>query len=143
MAISSEDAAWLQLVLDLGPAGAFDGYTDEQLERGWGVYRDQILADRKTPGSRPWAWWTFEAHEEQPADGPAEALRLIELDELAGDEISAVRRRARESLADIEACDEAENAGAIMTGPIGAADRMRERRETDAAAWQHVLAAIG
>lgn len=44
----------------------------ERMKTDWVLYRDQILADwvTKHPGTRPWAWWQFDATaRREPVDG--------------------------------------------------------------------------
>ena len=130
------------LGLVLGPVE--DGLTVEQLEVAWTVEGDRLMADCRrnpNPGWRPAGWWLFTAGEPRPEDGPAEALRLVELGELDGDELEAVRERAAEALGGIGAMDRAEDAGAV--GPQGAGVRMRAGRDARAVVWREVLAALG
>jgi hypothetical protein len=49
--------------------------TEAELKAVWSELRDELLAEhvREHPGSRPWAWWYWEAPEsrQQVADGPS------------------------------------------------------------------------
>jgi hypothetical protein len=51
-----------------------DPLTDEQLKAVWDEVRDDFLTEftSRHPGTRPWAWWHFEAPEprRQVRDGP-------------------------------------------------------------------------
>jgi hypothetical protein len=40
-----------------------DFYSDHELRAAWDKMRDVILSDfvRRHPGTRPWAWWKFDA----------------------------------------------------------------------------------
>ncbi len=85
----------------LGPAG--DGFASEDEARSaWGLHRERIRAEHPN-GSRPAAWWAFEAREPQPSradrDLPpgwsAEAVALAQRGELSADEFRALARRAR------------------------------------------------
>jgi hypothetical protein len=41
---------------------------EDELRGAWEEFRERIMAeyqDRRRPGSRPWAWWHFEAGREQ------------------------------------------------------------------------------
>jgi hypothetical protein len=38
----------------------------ESAERAWGLYRERVLAEKRLPGHRRWAWWTFDAPDDAP-----------------------------------------------------------------------------
>ena len=130
----------LHLALLFGPD---EDVASDVLERAWSVFGAEMLAREYPRPDRPWGWWRFEVREEMPATYQEQAVRLIELGELSGVEIGAVERVAREALEGIEASNRAEDASAIVTGPVGAASRMRARRVEDAAGWARVLEAVG
>jgi hypothetical protein len=58
---------------------------DPQLERVWGANRDEFMA-KADPGRRPWAWWRFDAREQQPATWWSEYERLEALGQITADE---------------------------------------------------------
>jgi hypothetical protein len=82
----AEDLRW---DLYLGPWPSSFGYdaTDEELLGAWLLLGDEILADW-LPGSRPWAWWQFEAREDRPSslERAGEVRRLLALDALTAEE---------------------------------------------------------
>jgi hypothetical protein len=85
--------------LMLGPTEG--EFVDEQLELGWRVYGEELMADLAArpglPGTRPWAYWEFELKEERPARSGQEAIRLAELGLLRDDELAAIAERANEA----------------------------------------------
>jgi len=50
--------------------GNGDSFDEAFAREAWEQYRDQILAEwiTKRPGTRPWAWWEFDAPEEPRRD---------------------------------------------------------------------------
>lgn len=60
---------------DLAFMGDDPPLDDDELAEAWTDLRDELLADfiASHPGSRPWAWWAFDAPEprRQIAPGPA------------------------------------------------------------------------
>jgi hypothetical protein len=55
----------LRLSLEIGPT-TFDPFTDEELELAWEQHREELMEPGPSlPGSRPWAWWFFEAGREE------------------------------------------------------------------------------
>jgi hypothetical protein len=94
----------------MGPTDAPGEYTVEELGVLWERHGPEIMAGRhgRHDGTRPWAWWVFEAGEEQP--GPVwnsetcqwegegdETVRLVELGELTDAELAALREQANEA----------------------------------------------
>lgn len=78
--------------LAIGPAGDYD---DAEAEHAWREHREAMLAD--CDGTRPWAWWRYEAGEQRPTGLDAEAIRLAELGELSVAEKQSIARRAAEA----------------------------------------------
>lgn len=76
------DPAMYDLELCIGPTTQDTWATMEDWEALWALRRDAILESyaRHHPGQRPWAWWFFEALEDQP-HRDREAERLLELGE--------------------------------------------------------------
>jgi hypothetical protein len=107
------------------------------------VYRRELMASPRLPGERCWGWWTFERGEPMPDSHPGQVLRLLDLDELAGEEAALVVERAQEAIEHADWADELDRIGAVVTGPREAAESMRLEREQDAAAWRSVLADLG
>jgi hypothetical protein len=94
----SDDTGWLIMALALGPSEATGEWSMGQLKRAWSLYGGRLMADRRTPGTRPWGWWAFEAREGRPEGEQAEALRLSELGELSPGEIAEVLERAQDEI---------------------------------------------
>lgn len=140
--VESTDYFGLLMNLALGPHEGDGEWTPEQLERAWSVYRGQVEIPRR-PGHRCWGYWRFELGEEPPEDEPAQALRLLDLGELVGGELQAVRERALGALRYIARTDHLEAIGAIVTTPRSAASRGRVQRAADAERWRAVLDAVG
>jgi hypothetical protein len=92
--VSIERSAIMDLLIGPVPGGL----TEEQLAVAWDQFGDEIMRDSyDPPGTRPWAWWAFEAGEDRPAGSEPEAVRLAELGELGADELAALRERANEA----------------------------------------------
>jgi hypothetical protein len=94
----------------IGPTDAPGEYTIEELELLWERHGPEIMAGPhgRHGGTRPWAWWVFEAGEEQPSpvwdsetrqwEGEGdETVRLVELGELTDAELAALREQANEA----------------------------------------------
>src|SRR5919197_566022 len=80
--------------LILGPSE----HTVEELELAWRAWGQAMLRSTRRVGSRPWAWWRFEAGEGEPSEAD-EPVRLAELGELRDDELAASAERASEARA--------------------------------------------
>jgi hypothetical protein len=82
----------------LGPVDWPGEATVEDIELVWMLRRDEVMAGPhgRGDGTRPWAWWAFEAGEERP-DGDREPVRLAELGELTAEELAALREEANEA----------------------------------------------
>jgi hypothetical protein len=78
------------MALTLGSSRVGPEWTAGQLKRGWSLYRDEVMGGPRSAGSRPWAWWEFEAHEPKPEREADEALALFRLGVLGPDEMLAV-----------------------------------------------------
>ena len=74
---------------------------------------------------------------------PTVVLERVQAGRLTDSELEEVHARALGALHGIEAANHAEDLGAVRTGPAGAAERMRARRDANAAMWRQVLEAIG
>jgi hypothetical protein len=77
----AEPSFELQMALLCGP-NEWDGagLTDEDLELAWRIHGTKIMEDQHRDGSRPWAWWTFEAREDPPPREPgAEEIASLSL----------------------------------------------------------------
>jgi len=81
------DPAMYDVELAIGPT-TVDPESDADWRELWGLRGEAILASWAAlhPGRRPWAWWRFEAREDQPPAG-CESQRLVELGVLHGDEL--------------------------------------------------------
>lgn len=97
--------AELARALAYGPNG--EGFTEAQLERAWRAHREQLLGQERGSGSRPWAFWRFDAgrpeHSEDFPHGDDEAadcwtfdpvIWLAERGELRDEEIAEIRAEA-------------------------------------------------
>ena len=95
-----------ELDLALGPIRAeFQGLSPrgdsavlEAFELSWQRHRVAMLDEyqRQRPGSRPWAWWRFDAREDQPSPWEGEEVaRLLELDAMSEREMDAVIARGQ------------------------------------------------
>jgi hypothetical protein len=73
---------------------------------------------------------------------PAVALELVHAGGLTDDERDQLRARAEEFIHDDQWTTHCEDVGAIVTGPKGAGDRMRQERGERARHWQRVLEAL-
>ena len=102
--LTLDAAASYDIELSIGPTAAVSmgqspAEVEELLRESWQLRRGAVLA--RTPGgSRPWAWWRFEAGEERPGDPEAEAARLLDLDAMPADEIAGVIDAGRRLVAD-------------------------------------------
>ena len=138
------DLFGMMLTLVLGPHEGDGDWTSAQLRRGWAVYRERLMTSSggTRPGDRPWAHWEFDLGERMPDRYVDRVLQLLELGELSDGEIKLLERRAHEGVRAVDWANHLEDAGAVVTGPVGAAERMRERRDADAVAWRRVLGAV-
>ncbi len=75
----------LAVALDLGPSPLDVELTDDVLRSVWAEHRERLLA-RSRPGSRPWAWWRFEASIPEPLRAQRPPLVEVAADEPAGDD---------------------------------------------------------
>jgi len=89
----------MTIELLIGPTTFEADPTVEELGVAWELHGARLMADYNgPPGTRPWAWWTFNLGEEMPQGGwDAEAIRLAELGELRPDELAALHERANEA----------------------------------------------
>jgi hypothetical protein len=92
--VSEQDLALVEISLTIGPTPMCE-HADDELEAGWALLKEKIMSNARRDGSRPWAWWRFEAREDPPPMEPgAEEVRLAELGELTDEEVEAIARRA-------------------------------------------------
>jgi len=78
-----EDREYLRQTLLTG-RDFFDHYTDAELREAWRSWRGDLLADwiAERPGTRPWAWWRYDAPERrQRIDGKPHPFDSIEREE--------------------------------------------------------------
>jgi hypothetical protein len=81
----------------LGPDAS--RYSEAELELAWAAYAEELgLGKGRTPGTRGWARWKFEAGQDPPADDD-QPLRLAELGLLRDDEVAALAELADEAAA--------------------------------------------
>lgn len=140
--MADQDYIELVMTLMLGPHLGGGVWSENQLRRGWKAYRSRLEGGPSRPGSRCWAWWRFEQDSEPPDGDAAQALRLLELGEVADEERAGLRVRAREAVEAADWADHLDATGSIVTSPASARETMRERRERDRLAWGQVLEAL-
>jgi hypothetical protein len=138
----------------MGPTDAPGEYTAEELEVLWPLHRDKIMAgpQGRHHGTRPWAWWAFEAGEPRPEErwipsewGPFgrmegvgdETVRLAELGELTAEQLAALREGATEAKLRVGTAEERISGGGRNTPGAVSMDAQ------DVELWERVEAALG
>jgi hypothetical protein len=77
---------WQRWSLTIGCCGdEFD--SDEERREAWERHRDELLAESRA-GTRPQAWWDYEASIDQPADSDLETPALYKAGLLSDTEIA-------------------------------------------------------
>jgi hypothetical protein len=139
----------LLLALRMGPDMYDDGFTDDELRVGWGIYGAGILAGKpnRGPGTRPWGWWRFVAGEEQPRerwnpetnhieDRGCETIRLAELGALTPEELALLEEDANVARTRIGTDAEHISGGWRNTPGAESVDQL------DVDLWENVQAAL-
>jgi hypothetical protein len=89
--------AAMGLELMIGPVAGY-GPTVDDLALAWELQGEEVMSDyHGAPGTRPWAYWTFDLDQPQPSGWDAEAVRLAILGLLEPGELAALRERANEA----------------------------------------------
>lgn len=100
--VERELAEKLDLDLEIGPMSTTFRRLGSSgmavLGAAWDVRRAELIA-ASPPGTRPWAFWCFDQGRDAPRVGIDEVLALLELRELAADEVESLLRAADELVA--------------------------------------------